>query len=369
VPVLLIVSVWAESILTGGLEAGADSLFFAPYQEADLLQSVRNALWRGASAEPAKAQPAVEIVHQDRVYNISAGRERLARLCFSLFEQLRQSLSALSWSQAEAEEVRKQLRQERQQAQIALMLPEAVQGIAHDLSNLLETALAAATVLRTNPPQPTPYRTAMDASLTQAGILIEALQNWTVLEKEENPAEAVDLSEVTEEVLKAALLPMRAPGIRLRVQVQGLPLVRSNRSLLFRSLSNLVWNAVQAMPTGGLLGVLGYVWKHRVVLEVSDTGVGIPQTDQERIFNPHFSTKNGHSGMGLFLVRTLVQRSGGEISFASHVGRGSTFALSFPMAECVQVVPPAARNRGARRPARERAGSLASRPVGAIPRR
>jgi signal transduction histidine kinase len=144
--------VWAESILTGGLEAGADSLFFAPYQEADLLQSVRNALWRGASAEPAKAQPAVEIVHQDRVYNISAGRERLARLCFSLFEQLRQSLSALSWSQAEAEEVRKQLRQERQQAQIALMLPEAVQGIAHDLSNLLETALAAATVLRTNPP-------------------------------------------------------------------------------------------------------------------------------------------------------------------------------------------------------------------------
>jgi signal transduction histidine kinase len=299
----------------------------------------------------------VEIVHQDRVYHISAGRERLARLCFSAFEQLRQSLSALSWSQAEAEEIRKQLRQERQQAQFALMLPEVVQGIAHDFSNLLETVTAAATVLRTNPSQPAPYRAAMDAALAQAGTLVETLQNWTTLKEEENPTEAVDLPEVAQEVLKAALLPLRAPGIRLRVQVQGLPLIRSNRSLLFRILSNLVWNAVQAMPAGGMLGILGYVWKHRVVLEVSDTGVGISETNQERVFSPHFSTKNGHSGMGLFLVRTLVQRSGGEISFASRPGRGSTFALSFPLAESLRVAPPVSRGRSMGLPRTRTAGA------------
>jgi signal transduction histidine kinase len=85
------------------------------------------------------------------------------------------------------------------------------------------------------------------------------------------------------------------------------------------------------MPGGGLLNLLGYVQRNRIVLEVSDTGVGIPKREQDRIFKTDYSTKQGHAGMGLLLVYNLVRRAGGDITFLSHLGRGSAFALSFPI--------------------------------------
>ena len=331
--VLLLASVWAEDALARGLDAGADYFLFAPYQPEDLLRSLRSALLNGPlqqEEQPGGEAPAsVHVIHQDRRHHITAGPERLARLSFSLFEELRQMSSALAWAQAETAELRQQLRQERQQAQLAIQLPEVVQGIAHDFSNLLETVSAAATVLRTNPAQPAPYRAAMDAALAQVGTLIEALQNWTSWEEKGTDREPINLSTVVEDVLEAALLPMRAPNIRVWVRVQNLPPIRSNRSLLFRSLSNLVWNAVQSMPEGGVLSIVGYVQDKRVLLEVSDSGVGISEENEEKIFSPHFTTKQGHRGMGLFVVRSLVRRSGGDISFQRRPGVGSTFVLSF----------------------------------------
>jgi signal transduction histidine kinase len=115
--------------------------------------------------------------------------------------------------------------------------------------------------------------------------------------------------------------------------MQGLSPIASNLSLVFRCVSNLVWNAVQAMPSGGMLSFLGYTQRNRVVLEISDTGAGIAEKDQEQIFSPHFSTKQGHAGVGLFLARRLVRRAGGEITFASRPGRGSVFAISFAVAQ------------------------------------
>jgi DNA-binding response OmpR family regulator len=113
--VLLLASVWAEDVLARGLDAGADYFIFAPYQPQDLLRSIRNVLLNGPSKEATEAGeqgPApVTVIYQDRLLRVSAGRERLGRLSFSLFEELRQRSSALSWAQAEAAELRQQLRQ------------------------------------------------------------------------------------------------------------------------------------------------------------------------------------------------------------------------------------------------------------------
>jgi len=351
VPVLLIGSVWARDIVAGALETGADYFLFAPYQEEDLQRAIRGALLNGPSPEPAQVLPGVEVIHRDRQFAVTAGRHRLARLCLSVWEELRQSRAALSWNQAEAQELRRQLRQERQQARLAMIVPEVVQGIAHDFANLLETISAAATVLRSGPAEPAPYRAALDAALTQAGTLIAALQNRSEWDDEEAEAEAVDTTEVVEKIIEAALLPLRAPNIRVRLRVQDLPPIWTNPALLFRSLNNLVWNAVQAMPAGGLLSILGYLHKGRVVLEINDTGVGIAEADQPNIFEPHFTTKFGHSGFGLHLVRNLVRRGGGEITFASRPGRGSTFLLSFPVAPSEQA---------AEKPARGTSGKMAA---------
>ena len=344
IPILLVSSLWSESALAEPLASGADYFLFAPYQPLDLLRAIRETLLNGPTPEPAGFFPDVKLIHRDRTHIVKAGRSQLARLGFSLLEELRQCRATLSWNQAEVQELRRQLRQQREQAPLARMLPELVQGIAHDFSNLLETVSAAATVLRSGPSQPAPYRDALNAALAQAGMLVATLQNWTEWEEDGARTESVDLAAAVHEVMEAALLPLRAPNIRVRLQVQGLPPVQSDRSLLFRTLSNLVWNAVQAMPAGGMLNLLGHVQRNRVVLEVSDTGVGIPEKDQEKIFSSHFSTKHGHTGIGLALVRSLVRGAGGDITVASRPGRGSTFSLSFPIARSEPVVAEGSRS-------------------------
>ena len=314
VPVLLVVSLWAEEVLVRALESGADAFLFTPYQDQDLLRAIRDALLNGPLDEPAEVLPEIDIVHQDRRHAVKAGRSRMARLSFSVLEELRQSRAALAWSQAETQELQQQVRAQQRQSHLALLVPELVEGIAHDFSNLLETVGAAATVLRSSPARPEPYHDAMETALDQAGMLVNTLQNCSQWEEENAKMETIDLAAVVEEVIEAALLPLRAPNVRVRARVHGLPPIASNFSLVFRCVSNLVWNAAQAMPSGGMLSFVGYAQKNRVVLEVSDTGTGIAEKDQEQIFSPHFSTKQGHAGVGLFLARRLVRRAGGRFN-------------------------------------------------------
>ena len=121
-------------------------------------------------------------------------------------------------------------------------------------------------------------------------------------------------------------------GVPAVVHHIGQSRLSASRPLVIRILSNLVWNAVAAMPAGGMLSFLGYLRRNHIILEISDTGTGIVQEDQEKIFNGHYSTKQGHAGIGLLLVRNLVQRAGGEMTFATNPGRGTTFAFTLPEA-------------------------------------
>ena len=70
-----------------------------------------------------------------------------------------------------------------------------------------------------------------------------------------------------------------------------------------------------------------------MILEVADTGTGISKEIQEKIFDTRYSTKSGHRGLGLFLVRSLVRRSGGDVTLIHRLGRGATLALAFPAAD------------------------------------
>jgi two-component system sensor histidine kinase HydH len=112
-------------------------------------------------------------------------------------------------------------------------------------------------------------------------------------------------------------------------------LVRADPQCLSQVLVNLVLNAIDAMPDGGKLNIHslsenGFVW-----VEVQDTGTGIPATDLTRIWDPFFTTKppGKGTGLGLAVVRSLVEAEGGEIQIESRTGRGSLFRFSVPVAE------------------------------------
>jgi len=112
----------------------------------------------------------------------------------------------------------------------------------------------------------------------------------------------------------------------------ALPDVEVDPSQLHQVLVNLVVNAIQAMPRGGTLTVATEAREARICLSVEDTGIGMSQEVQKRIFLPFFTTKDVDEGTGLGLpvVHGIVAAHGGEIGVVSSPGRGSRFEVRFP---------------------------------------
>ncbi len=101
-------------------------------------------------------------------------------------------------------------------------------------------------------------------------------------------------------------------------------------AMLKRILSNLVSNAVQAMPQGGKLDIHAVKDAGDIVITVQDTGVGIPQEIRPKLFTPLFTTKSKGQGFGLAVVKRMTEALGGKITFESEIGKGTKFILRFP---------------------------------------
>ncbi len=108
------------------------------------------------------------------------------------------------------------------------------------------------------------------------------------------------------------------------------PSCRVDENLIRQSLLNLVVNAQQAMPEGGVLTIETKTRADAVCVIVSDTGVGIAPSDRERILRPFFSTKARGNGLGLSITQRIVHEHGGELTLESQVGRGTTITISLP---------------------------------------
>lgn len=96
------------------------------------------------------------------------------------------------------------------------------------------------------------------------------------------------------------------------------------------ALLNLFVNSTQAMPQGGTLRIRGILDKNDLLIEVADTGIGIPKENVEKIFSPFFTTKPDGNGFGLAEVHKVVQAHGGQIDVTSQEGKGTTFKIKIP---------------------------------------
>jgi len=149
----------------------------------------------------------------------------------------------------------------------------------------------------------------------------------------------VQLMEVIERSAETTLLKASRKQIALEVDVPpDLPMVRGDASLLRDVLQNLVDNAIQYTSEGGRIRVSAAVGSREVVVCVSDTGIGIPLADQERIFERFYrvdaarSREAGGTGLGLSIAKHIVEAHGGRLWVQSEVGRGSKFFFSVPLA-------------------------------------
>ncbi len=140
----------------------------------------------------------------------------------------------------------------------------------------------------------------------------------------------VSLAAAAAEVLELESANYRDLGIRVeRRFAEDLPLVSADAEKLKQAILNLVKNAVEAMPRGGALTLRARRSDDRALLEVTDTGLGIPEGVD--IFEPFATTKPSGTGLGLVIVRQIVSAHGGTVSYASERGRGTVFTVSLPI--------------------------------------
>lgn len=143
--------------------------------------------------------------------------------------------------------------------------------------------------------------------------------------------ESVDLNEIVQEMTILLRDTADRKSIPIRTELDaGLPRTTAHRVQLQQVLMNLMLNAIEAMQdTGGELIVASKSIEHgQLLISVSDSGIGLPPNEPERIFEAFFTTKSKGTGMGLSISRRIVESHGGHLSATPHTGRGTTFQFT-----------------------------------------
>lgn len=260
-----------------------------------------------------------------------------------LFRQF-QAIQDLQVARRTLEERVQQRTRALEQAQDTLLRTERMNtlalmgaGLAHDLNNLLSAMkssaeLAAMSLEEGGRPDPGDLRRIMTAA-DRAATLTRRLMGFVRREAEE--LSPIDLgAEVRDMEPTLRLLLPKSVNLRIQVPSKEVLLLQSSRLRLEQMLVNLVANAADAMPEGGTLGILAAPAPDSglALLEVSDSGTGMPPDVLERIFDPFFTTKPPGKGTGLGLpsLKAMVEEVEGRIEVESQPGRGSSFRILLP---------------------------------------
>ena len=122
--------------------------------------------------------------------------------------------------------------------------------------------------------------------------------------------------------------------IEIKTELPGYPIVAKGvADELRRVVINLVKNAYEAMPEGGLIILRSYRKGNSIFIEIEDNGLGIKEEDKAKIFVPNFSTKTSGTGLGLAICKKIVEAHEGSISFASIKDKGTTFIIKLPVSQ------------------------------------
>lgn len=130
------------------------------------------------------------------------------------------------------------------------------------------------------------------------------------------------------ELIDNTLLKVNIPkNIRVEANIGANMLLKVDAAYLRRVFTNLIVNAVQAMSNGGKLIIEADTKADKAVISIKDTGVGITEKVKPNLFTPLFTTKSKGQGLGLAVVKRLVEAQGGTVRFESKEGKGTTFII------------------------------------------
>ena len=221
-------------------------------------------------------------------------------------------------------------------------------GIAHDFNNALTMMLGYGELLlpwlqKNATEKETAYLQHIVSAAEDATHVVSRLREFYRPAENNEIRTAVDLNSLIEQAISFTSPKWkgrsRAEGVQISVitDLRDVPAIAGNAAELREVLTNLVFNAVDAMPDGGAIIVSTAVTADgRVSVGLSDTGLGMTEEERQRCLEPFYTTKGDHgTGLGLAVVYGIVQRHGGTIEIESRKGIGSTFTLSFSATEAL----------------------------------
>ena len=146
--------------------------------------------------------------------------------------------------------------------------------------------------------------------------------------------ETTDVNDLVSDVVNLQRSTAEAQGIEIRLDLdERLPVVEADRNRITQAVLNLVLNAMQAMPNGGLLEISTSRWDEvpgGVAITVADSGEGIPKEELSRVFDFYYTSRDSGSGLGLSVAQQIVDEHGGQIVLASAVGEGTNARILLP---------------------------------------
>ncbi len=258
-----------------------------------------------------------------------------ARVLATSSDELRRLVEAFNQMAADLQRQRQELERTNRLAAWADMARQ----VAHDIKNpLTPIQLNAEHLRRVHIDQGRPLGGVIDECVSnilgQVRLLRQISSEFSSFASSPEPRPVdTSLFELVAEIID----PYRS-GLAGRVAIDthvpaGLPLLRVDRMLVGRALTNVLENALHAMPGGGTLTIDAALAPGRMVqLRVTDTGIGMDAEAMAKIFEPYFSTKAIGTGLGMTIAKRNTEANGGSIQVASERGRGTTVTMTLPLA-------------------------------------
>ncbi|MCE2395556.1 PAS domain-containing protein [Candidatus Poribacteria bacterium] len=242
---------------------------------------------------------------------------------------------------------RKRMEQQMVQSEKMAAIGELASGVAHEINNPLDGLLNCILRIKRDPQnecQTKEYLGLMEEALRRIESTVGQLLNFS--RQRDLELASVSLNEVVNEVVGLIAYSADEKSIQIEKHCQEeLYLIRGDKHLLEQVVLNLALNAIAAMPDGGVLtfktGEIEFdalLDKATVFVQVTDTGIGIPKSVQDRIFDPFYTTKitEKGTGLGLSVSNRIIRQHGGVIEFDSKIEQGSVFTVKLPIRRGVE---------------------------------
>jgi GAF domain-containing protein/ActR/RegA family two-component response regulator len=321
-----------------------------PFRTDDYLSDPRfvHAFDDAARAEGIVANLGVPILHQDQLTGILWVFNRTPRPFTDRDEAFLAGVgdhAAVAIANARAHAERQRTLEELRASQDRLVqterlraLGEMASGVAHDFNNLLAVILGRVQLLLVRVSEADLRRglQIIERAATDAAHTVQRIQEFTRI-RQTQVFEPIDLGRIVREAMELTRgrwkdeAQIRGVTYAVTTELAEVPPIAGEAAELREVFTNLLLNAVDAMPDGGRIHLAVWAADGTVLATVRDTGPGMPPEVRERVFEPFFTTKGPRStGLGLSVVYGIVHRHGGRIDVESAVGHGATFTLQLP---------------------------------------